>query len=190
MTETLLLPARHKLDADAYFRMAELGILERHDRVELIDGEIIDMMPIGMEHAATVNGLTRALVMACGEKAIVSVQNPVQLNVRNVPEPDFAIFKARADFYAREPAPAPADVLLLVEVADSSLRYDRSVKMPLYAKTGIPEFWLVDVAARRLEAHRQPGPDGYADITTHGPGEHLALAAAPDIVVRLDLMFA
>ena len=180
---------RHKLDVDAYYRMAEAGILGEDDRVELIDGELIDMMPIGQGHAAVVNGLTRALVMACGDRAIVSVQNPVRLDRRNEPQPDFAVFRPRADFYAGGERPGPADTLLLVEVADSSLRFDRRVKLPLYARMGIGEVWIVDLKGRALDAHRRPADGGYGEVATHRPGERLALALAPEIVVRLDLMF-
>ena len=181
---------QHKLDVDDYYRMAGAGILGEDDRVELIDGRIIDMAPIGQGHVASVNGLTRALVIGCGEKAIVSVQNPARLDRLNVPRPDFAVFRPRADFYAAGEPPGPADVLLLVEVADSSLRYDRTVKLPLYARAGIAEVWIVDLKRRVLHAHRRPTDGEYAEITTHHPGDHLALAAAPDITVRLDLALA
>ena len=183
-------PTRRKLDVDVYRRVADAGILGEEDRVELIDGEIIDMAPIGQSHAATVGGLTRALVMACGNKAIVWVQNPVRLDPFNEPRPDFAVLRPRADFYATGDRPGPADVLLLVEVADSSLRYDRTVKLPLYARAGIPEVWIVDLKRRVLHAHRRPADGEHAEIATRHPGDHLALAAAPDIAVRPDLAFA
>ena len=187
MDDVLTMPTRRKLDVDVYYQMAETGFLAKEDRVELIDGEIIDMAPIGQGHEATVNGLTQALVLACVGKAIVSVQNSVRLDRLNVPQPDFAVFRHRPDFYATGDRPGPADVLLLVEVADSSLRYDRTVKLPLYARAGIPEVWIVDLKRRVLHAHRRPTDGEYAEITTHHPGDRLALAAAPDIAVRLDL---
>ena len=190
MDDALTMPTRRKLDVDVYYQMAETGFLAKEDRVELIDGEIIDMTPIGQGHEATVNGLNQALVMACLNKAIVSVQNSVRLDRLNVPEPDFAVFRYRPDFYATGDRPGPSDVLLLVEVADSSLRYDRTVKLPLYARAGIPEVWIVDLKRRVLHAHRRPADGEYAEITTHHPGDHLALAAAPDIAVRLDLALA
>lgn len=179
---------RHKLDVDEYYRMAEAGILDEDDRVELIDGEIIDMMPIGPGHSFIVNGLTKALVMACGDEAIVSVRNPVRFDRFNEPEPDFAVLRPRADNY-RESHPGPADVLLLVEVADSSLRYDRRIKLPLYAEAGIVEYWLVDLKAGRVEVFRNPEGGAYLDASVHGRGERLALAAAPGVVVALDQVF-
>lgn len=189
MDEEAVVLTRHKLTVDDYYRMAEAGILGKDDRVELIDGEIIDMAPIGQVHAAVVNGLTRALVMACGEKAIVSTQNPVRVNRLNEPQPDFAVFRPRADFYATGERPGPADTLLVVEVADSSLRFDTKVKLPLYARSAIPEVWIVDLPGRVLHAYRRPAGDAYGETATHQAGETLALALAPEIVVRLDLMF-
>ena len=188
MDDAGVVPMRHKLDVDDYYRMADAGILGEDDHVELIDGEVIDMAPIGQCHAATVNRLNRALVMACGDKAIVSTQNPVRLDRLNEPQPDFAVFRPRADFYATGERPGPADVLLLVEVADSSLRYDRAIKLPLYARAGIAEVWIVDLQRRVLDAYRRPVGGEYAEVATHRPGDQLALAIAPEITVQLDLM--
>ena len=179
---------RHKLDVDDFYRMADAGILDPKARVELIDGELIDMAPIGNDHAATVSGLTLALVRACGDLAIVSPQNPVRLDRLNEPQPDFAILRPRADRY-RTGHPGPADVLLLVEVADSSLRFDRTVKLPLYAKAGIPELWIVDLKRRVMDAYRRPLGDGYSERTTYRAGETLALSMAPEIRVTLDRVF-
>lgn len=190
MDDAIFRPARRKLDVNDYHRMAGAGILGEGDRVELIDGGLIDMAPIGQGHAAIVNGLTRALVMACGSQAIVSVQNPVRLDRLNEPQPDFAILRPRADFYAAGEPPGPADILLLVEVADSSLRFDLTVKLPLYARAGIAELWIADLRRRALDAFRRPTGAGYAEVATHRPGDPLALAAAPGITVRLDLPFA
>ena len=189
MDDAADVPTRRKLDVDIYYRMADAGILGEDDRVELIDGEIIDMAPIGQGHAAVVGGLTRSLVMACGNKAIVWVQNPVRLDRLNEPQPDFAVLRPRPDFYATGDRPGPADVLLLVEVADSSLRFDLTVKLPLYARAGIAELWIVDLKRRALDAFRRPAGGGYAEVTTHRPGDRLALSAAPGITVSLDLMF-
>jgi Uma2 family endonuclease len=134
--------------------------------VELIDGEIIDTAPIGQDHAATVNKLTRALVMAVGDQAIVSVRNPPRLNRLNKLQPDCAVFRPRADFYATCGQPGPADTLLVIEVAGCSLRYDHTVKLPLYARTGIAEVWIVDLRRRMVDVHRTPTADGYATNTT------------------------
>ena len=188
MDDAAVAVMRHKLDADDYYRMGDAGILGEDDRVELIDGEVIDMAPIGQGHEATVNGLNRALVMACGDKAIVSTQNSVRLDRLNVPQPDFAVFRPRADFYATGERPGPSDVLLVVEVADSSLRYDRTIKLPLYARAGIAEVWIVDLKRRVLDAYRRPSGGEYTETATHRPGDQLALAIAPEITVQLDLM--
>ena len=189
MDDTGLAPARHRLDVDTYHRMAGAGIFGEDDRIELIDGDLIDMAPIGQGHAAAVAGLNEALVMACAGRAIVSPQNPVLLDRSSEPQPDLAVLRRRADFYATGERPGPADVLLIVEVADSSIGFDRSVKLPLYARAGIPELWIVDIKRRALDAYRVPDGDFYRERTTHRAGEQVALAAAPEIVVRLDLMF-
>ena len=180
---------RHKLDVDDYYRMAEAGILGQDDRVELIDGEIIDMAPIGSGHAAVVNRLTEALVLALAGRAIVSPHNPVRLDRLNEPQPDFAVLRRRADFYESGSRPGAADVLLLIEVADSSLRYDRTVKLPLYARVGIGEVWIVDLQRRALEVHRHPGQTGYAATTTHRSGEVVRLALAPEVEIAVTQVF-
>ena len=181
--------ARHKLDVDDYYRMAEAGILNEDSRVELIDGEIIDMAPIGTKHGSTVNRLNKLLVMACGDLAIVSVQNPVRLDELNEPQPDVAALRPKADWYGGSAPPAPADVYLLVEVSDSTIRFDRAVKLPLYARFGIPELWIVDLKLRVLEAHRDPAGDGYATKKTYRAGERIALAMMPEIGVVLAGLF-
>jgi Uma2 family endonuclease len=187
MDDVSILPAQHRLDVDAYHRMADAGILGTHDRVELIDGELIDMAPIGQSHASMVSRLTRAFVLAGDRISIVWPQNPIRLDRYSEPQPDLAILRYRADFYETGERPGPADVLLLIEVADNSLAFDRRVKLPLYARAGIAEFWIVDVQRRILKVHRKPTGDGYAETITHRSGDRLALALAPEIVVALDL---
>lgn len=185
MDDGSLVLARHKLDADDYFRMAEAGILGRGDRVELIDGEIIDMAPTGQGHGSTVSRLTHTLVMALNGRVTVFSQSSLRLNRLNVPEPDFAILKYRADFYGTGEPANPDDVLLLIEVADSSLRYDRSVKLPLYARSRIPETWIVDLKRHTLESYRLPEGDRYTVWSTHHPGETVSLQAAPDLTLTV-----
>ncbi len=179
---------RHKLDVDAYYRMAEAGIFGPEDRVELIDGEIIDMPPIGLDHAATVDELNEKLVLACTGKAIVSVQNPVSVDRLNEPQPDFVVSRLRADRYRTKRA-GPADVLLLVGVSDSSLRFDRTIKLPLYARAGFAEVWIVDVQRRVVEVHRKPGDGGFAEMATYAPEDSVVLAAAPEITIKLAGLF-
>ena len=190
MDDTDLAPARHKLNVDDYHRMAEAGILGEDDRVELIDGELIDMAPIGQSHAGVVNALTHALVMAVAGRAIVSVQNPLRLNRLNEPQPDFVILRPREDFYQLGARPGPDDVLVMIEVADSSLRYDRAVKLPLYARAGIGEVWIVDLRRRVVDVHRTPDGDKYATVETHGPDDTITLALRPEISVALRGVFA
>jgi len=189
MDDAAVLPARHRLDVDLYYRMADAGMFGQDDRIELLDGDLIDMAPIGQGHAAVVNQLVEALFMACGRRAIVSAQNPVRLDRWSEPQPDLAILRRRADFYATGERAGPADVLLLVEVAESSLTFDRNVKLPIYARAGIGEVWIVDLKHRCLTSYQKPFGDSYGDMSVHQPGEEVALALAPEIVVRLDLMF-
>jgi len=190
MDDTRIVPARHRLNVDDYHRMAAAGILGEDDRVELIDGELIDIAPIGQDHVATVNGLAHALMAAFGDRAIVSIQNPLRLDRLNEPQPDIAVFRLRPDFYRTGPLPGPADVLLVAEVADSTLRYDRAVKLPLYARAGIGEVWIVDLRRRVVDVHRLPAGDGYGTVDPHGPDDSVALALAPEITVALRRVFA
>ena len=189
MDDTVVAPARHRLDVDAYHRMAEAGIFGETQRIELIDGDLIDMAPIGQGHAAVVGGLAEALFVACAGRAIVWPQNPVRFDRHSEVQPDLAVLRRRADFYATGERPGPGDVLLLVEVADSSLRFDQTVKLPLYARAAVPEVWIVDLQRRVVDVYRGPAGPAYGEMTTRRAGERLALAAAPEIVVGLDIVF-
>jgi Uma2 family endonuclease len=181
-------PRRHRLTVDDYYRMAEAGILDEEARVELIDGEIIDMAPPGSPHAGTVNYLAEALMRAAGDRATVLVQNPVRLSHYSEPQPDLALLRRRPDFY-RERHPLPDDVLLIVEIAASSLRYDRKTKVPLYARHGIPEMWLVDLGGRRFVRYRAPQLGSYTRVDEPGLGAALEVAALPAVVVDLQQLF-
>ncbi len=174
--------SRRLLSVAEYHRMGEVGILAGRDRVELIEGELVAMSPIGSLHAGTVNALTRLLVTVVGERAVVSVQNPVQLDDRTEPEPDFAVLRPRSDDYRRA-TPRPEDVLLVVEVADTSLDYDRAVKLPLYARHGIPELWIVNLAAGEVEVWRRPAGDRYLSVTRVGRDGVLAPASLPGAAI-------
>jgi len=170
---------------DEYHRMAEAGILTEDDRVELIDGEVVQMSPIGARHAATVKRCNRALSRVVGDRALVSVQDPVDLDPYNEPQPDVALLRPRADDYAGG-TPGPADIFLVVEAADTSLAHDRQVKLRWYAATGVREVWLLDLPGDALEAHREPRSTGYALIRRYQRGERLAPEALPDLVVPVD----
>jgi Uma2 family endonuclease len=155
----------HKLTVEDYHRMGEAGILGEDDRVELIEGELIAMSPIGCLHAGTASRVSDWLMRQLSGRAIPWMQNPVRLSRHSEPQPDFALLRYRADYYTKS-LPTAADVLLVVEIADSSVRADREVKAPLYARYGIPEYWLIDLPARNIEVYRDPDPaDGrYRDM--------------------------
>lgn len=159
--------ARRPLTVAEYHRMGEVGILADRERVELIEGQLVAMAPIGSQHSGTVNTLTRRLVLAVGDRGVVAVHNPVQLDDLTEPEPDFAVLKPRPDDY-RLATPRADEVLLIVEVADSSLAYDRTVKRSLYARHGIPEFWIVNLTAGEVEVCRTPSGDEYASVSLVG----------------------
>lgn len=152
---------RRRFTVDQYYEMARAGILGPDDRVELLDGEVVEKMPIGSEHAGCVEYLAWQFNRALGDDALVRTQNPIHLSRYSEPEPDLAIVRFRADLYRRD-HPTVADVLLLIEVSDSSVARDRVLKLPLYAAAGITEVWIVDLPAARLRVFRGPGPDGYA----------------------------
>lgn len=153
-------PTRYKLSVEDYHKLGDVGILTEDSRVELIEGELIEMVPIGGPHMAVVNRLTKLLVLAVGDLGVVSVQNPVRLSLHSEPQPDFAILKPRAGD-AVSAVPGPEDVLLLIEVADSTLTYDRGTKLALYAKFGIAESWIVNLQSRCIEVYREPTAQGY-----------------------------
>ena len=187
--ERPLAPTRHRLDVDAYYRMAEAGILSDPHRVELIHGEIIDMAAIVSPHAAITNRLARLFTRTLhDEVALVNVQSPVRLDAYNEPEPDLMFLRPRPVGY-REGRPGAADVLLLVEVSESSLSYDRNVKLPLYAKFGIPEVWIVDVLGAVVEVYREPREDAYASREQTRAGA-LAPALIPGVTIEVAVLLA
>ncbi|HEX2740666.1 MAG TPA: Uma2 family endonuclease [Rubrobacter sp.] len=174
---------RRRFTVHDYHRMGEAGILHEDDRVELIEGEIVEMAAIGTRHFTCVNGLTRLLVRSVGDEAIVSVQNPVRLNQRTEPQPDLAVIRPR-DY--RVSLPGPEDVLLLIEVSDTTLAYDRNVKLPLYSRAGIREVWIVDLSGEVIERHNDPSPDGYRSLHRARRGEKIESSALPDPALTAD----
>lgn len=169
--------------------MAEVGILAPTERVELIRGEIVQMSPPGRRHIAFVNNLTRLLILRLGDRAIVSVQNPVVLSDDTEPQPDLAVLRRRSPSY-RDREPFAEDVLLLVEVADTSLRYDRTTKLRLYAAAGIPEYWVVDCETESIEVHRAPSGDGYREVSRVSGAENVSVQAIPEVTLPLREVFA
>jgi len=169
--------------------MGEVGILKPTDRVELIRGEILEMSPIGRRHYAFVNNLNQLLVVRLAGRAIVAVQGPIALADDTEPEPDLAIIRCRPVPYKEREAFAE-DALLLIEVADSSLAYDRSTKLRLYAAAGIPEYWVVNVVAESVEVYRTPDASGYRDVSRVAGVGTVALQAFPDVTLTLAEIFA
>lgn len=179
---------RHRITVDEYYRMAEVGLLAPDARVELIEGEIIDMAPIGSRHAAIVGLLARALDRLLGDRAQVDSQRPIRLSQRSEPQPDVVVLKPRDDRYSKA-HPGPQEVLLLVEVSDSTLRYDSDIKVPLYAAYEIPEVWIIDVNAKELHVLRKPRAGAYQEVSSVRGG-FVELAAMPDVHVPLDDLLA
>lgn len=176
---------RRRFTLDEYHRMGETGILGEDDRVELIEGEIIEMTRIGSRHASTVSRIHHLSSVRLNTRAVVWVQNPLLLTrYQSEPEPDVMLLAPRSDFYAAG-HPEPPDVRLLVEVADRSLPYDRRTKLPLYARAGVAEAWLIDLDAGRLEIHREPADAGYSSVRVPRPDERFAPLAFPDLTLTL-----
>jgi len=176
---------RKLFTVDEYYRMAETGILKPQDRVELIEGEIIQMSPIGNRHAGCVNRATDLLTLMFRGKAVVTVQNPVRLNKYNEPQPDLILAKARADYYASK-HPTPDDVFLVIEVADTTLQFDRNVKVPIYAKLGIPEVWIADIKNGSILVFRNPTGGQYETTLTFTRGDALYVSGFPDLIFKVE----
>jgi Uma2 family endonuclease len=181
-------PRPHRLTVADFYRMAEVGILAPDARFELIDGAIIDMAPPGSLHAAVVTLLTHAFVEAVRNRALVRVQNPARLSEYSEPQPDLALLRPRDDAY-RTSHPRADDALLVVEVAASSLRFDRETKLPLYARHGVAEFWLVDLDAQRLIRYRAPQQGTYTVTDEPDLRVPIGVSALPGVAVDLTRLF-
>ena len=176
-------PPRHwKLTAEQYRRMGEVGILCEDDRVELLEGELYAMAPIGDWHNAGTDSFNRRLDRGIGDRGIVRVQGSFRLSPNSEPEPDILVLRFRPDFYRSGP-PGPEDVLLLVEVADTTLAYDRDFKLPLYARAGIPEVWIVNRAALQIEVYREPEGNTYRSVTLVAREGTVTPLAFPDLSI-------
>ena len=181
--------ARRLFTRAEYYRMAEVGILKPTDRVELIRGEVVQMSPIGPRHAAFVNNLNQLLVLRLAGRAIVSVQNPVVIDDYSEPQPDLVLLRRRAVPY-KEAHGAPEDVLLVIEVAGTSIRYDRTTKLRLYAEAGVPEYWIVDGTSESVEVYRSPSVNGYDEIAVITGAASVSPQAVGDLELPLSEIFA
>jgi len=174
-----------KFTVDEYSKLAEVGIWGEDDRVEPIEGELVLNLPVGSRHAACVNRLTHLLMQRVRGQAIVSVQNPIRLSERSEPQPDLALLRPRADFYAAE-HPGPGDVLRIVEGAETSVEYDPHGKIPLYARHGIPEVWPIDWAKGQITIHKNPRGKRYARIENPKKGDMSAPEALSDVPIQAE----
>lgn len=178
-------PLIRRFTVDEYHRMAEAGILHEDDRVELLDGQIVEMTPIRPEHAGCVDDLARWFTQRLGASAVVRVQNPMRLGTHVEPQPDIAVVKPRREGYRTE-HPGPDDVLLIIEVADTSLERDRDLKLPLYAQALIPEVWLVNLPGDNIQVCREPRAGSYAETRTARRGESLTPLLLPGTTLPVD----
>jgi Uma2 family endonuclease len=176
---------RRRFTSAEYYEMMRSGILTEGDRVELIEGEIVEMTPIGTRHAGIVTELTTSFAQEFGKGVVVSPQNPIDLGERSQPQPDVVVAKRRAGTYRRN-HPTPADILLVVEVSDTTLEYDRQVKMPLYGSAMIPEAWLLDLPGDQVLVYREPSPQGFRLLRFVRRGERIAPLAFPDVSFLVD----
>ncbi|OKH34066.1 hypothetical protein NIES2119_21430 [[Phormidium ambiguum] IAM M-71] len=176
---------RRKFTVKQYHQMIEAGILTEDDRVELIKGEIVEMTPINRRHSAHVNRLNELFILRLAQLVTVGVQNPVELNDNSEPQPDISLLRRKADFY-KSGHPQPQDILLLVEVADTTVESDREIKIPLYAENGIIEVWLIDINEQYIEVYRQPSANGYQNIQRFVRGQNLSILAFPEVIISVD----
>ena len=180
--DTQLHLRERRLSVEEYVAMGEAGVLGDDDRVELLDGRLIDMPPIGPPHGHSVNDLeelfARRLYVHDEPLARLSIQNPIQIDDYSAPQPDVVLYDPEMP---RDRHPHPEDIFLVVEVADSSVDYDRTVKAAHYAAAGLPEYWLVDLPKAVVDVFRQPEADGYAERTRHRAGDALSVAALPEM---------
>ena len=179
---------RHQINVDEYYRMAEAGIIPPDARVELIEGEIIDVEPSGPDHEGTVGQLNEILFHAVAGRAHIRCQLPLRLSDLSAPQPDFVVARRRSDFYKRARV-GPDDTFLVIEVSNTSLRFDTQVKAPLYARHGVPEMWIVDLTGREVRFYRSPRDGRYSDVTsTYTPGT-VVLDALPEVHIDLTHIF-
>ncbi|MGI8638652.1 MAG: Uma2 family endonuclease [Pyrinomonadaceae bacterium] len=177
-------PRRLRFSVDEYYKMIELGILKDYEKAEIIEGELIQKTPIGDKHAAAVNALNRFFIKNVSDDILVSVQNPVRLSDYDEPEPDITL--ADLTKYDGKRHPRPSEVILIVEVSDSTLKYDRDTKLSLYAESEIPEVWIVNLKNDIIEVHQKPSNGIYQLAKIFKPGEVLQSEALPNLNLEVD----
>jgi Uma2 family endonuclease len=177
-------PRRLRFTVDEYYKMIELGILKDYEKAEIIEGELIQKMTVGDRHAAIVNSLNRFFVKNLSDDILVSVQNPVRLTDFNEPEPDIAL--ADLTKYDGRRHPRPAEIILIVEVSDSTLKYDRDTKLSLYAEAEIPEVWIVNLPNEIIEIHQKPNVGIYQMTKIFKRGETIASETLPDLKLAVN----
>jgi Uma2 family endonuclease len=176
--------AKRLFTVEEYQRMGEAGILAEDERVELIEGEIVRMSPIGKDHAACVKRIIALFSPHIGRALILGVQDPIDIGAHSELQPDISVLRPRADFYKRG-HPGPADILLLMEVSDATLKNDRAVKLPLYAQAGIPEVWVINLPNDLIEVYTQPGEGGYQVVQQARRQESLAVQGVPGLTLSI-----
>ena len=176
---------RWRFTVEDYHRMGEAGLFHEDDRVELIEGDVVVMSPIGSRHVGTVARIDALLHPGLGPNAVILVQSPIRLGDQSEPQPDLAVLRPRPDFYTNS-LPGPEEVFLVIEVMDTTAAYDRGVKLGLYARAGVAEVWLVDLNRELVECHRRPSGNGYAESRVVPRGGSLAPGAFPDVVLAVD----
>jgi Uma2 family endonuclease len=179
---------KHLFTVEEYYRMGEAGILTSEDRVELIEGEVLAMPPIGSVHAGRLDQLAERLGQVSQERWIVRVQNPIRLNDFSEPQPDLCLLKRRDDFYVGH-HPAPQDVLLVIELSETSLDQDRKIKVPLYAQAGIPEVWVIALSLGWIEVYAEPSNGEYTLIRRWKAGETLISPTIADLSLEVSPFF-
>ena len=181
-------PKPTRIDTERYQKMVAAGVLNKYDRIELIEGEMLDMAPIGSQHAALTARLNRMLVLGTQNLAAVFPGGPINLGDFSEPQPDLLVLRPRADDYSAQ-LPTGADALLIVEVSDSTLAFDQGVKLSLYARFGIPEYWVVDVASKGIVVYREPADNGYRNSLRYTIGDTVSPLALPQVVISVRELF-
>jgi Uma2 family endonuclease len=180
--------SRRRITVDDYYRMTEVGLLARDARVELIDGEIVDMAPIGSRHGGTETQLMELLSETVGSRALVREQQPLRLGDCSEPQPDVCVVKRRQDYY-KGAHPTPEDTLLIVEICETSLSRDLRRKIPLYARHDIPEVWIVDLKGAQIHFFRSPEGEAYTQVSADEAPGVVSLTMLPDAAIDLSAVF-